>query len=206
RVLKVVRREGCAPPPPPRRGAGERRLRPLPGPLAAARPVLPLDEPLSNLDARLRDEMREEIRRLHRETGLTMVYVTHDQKEALSLANRIAVMQAGKLVQLGPPLELYQRPANRFVAWFLGDCSFIPGKTKDGTNAECAVETPLGILVGHVAGDVPKPGVEVVCAIRPQDLTLEPTAEATNRFEATVDQVSFLGEMTHVRVLAGEAK
>src|SRR5947209_7701134 len=78
--------------------------------------VLLLDEPLSNLDARLRDEMREEIRRLHAETGLTMVYVTHDQKEALALAGRIGVMQSGKLAQVGTPSEVYHHPANRFVA------------------------------------------------------------------------------------------
>jgi iron(III) transport system ATP-binding protein len=205
-ALKLVRMEGFGERRPTQLSGGQQQRVALARALVIEPRVLLLDEPLSNLDARLRDEMREEIRRLHRETGLTMVYVTHDQKEALSLANRIAVMQTGKLVQLGPPLELYQRPANRFVAGFLGDCNFIPGKVKDGTNTERAVETPLGILVGHATGDAPKPGVEVVCAIRPQDLTLEPMGEAPNRFEATVDQLSFLGEMTHVRLLAGEAK
>src|SRR5436853_5302221 len=116
---------------------GERRPNQLSGgqqqrvALARALAVEPraflLDEPLSNLDARLRDEMREEIRRLYKETGLTMVYVTHDQKEALTLADRLAVMQSGRLVQVGAPLDVYNRPATRFVAGFLGDSNFVPG-------------------------------------------------------------------------------
>src|SRR5207302_9999462 len=102
--------------------------------------VLLLDEPLSNLDARLRDEMREEIRRLHAETGLTMVYVTHDQKEALALAGRIGVMQSGKLVQVGAPAEVYHHPANRFIAGFLGDSNFLAGTVRSVGDGKCQVE------------------------------------------------------------------
>src|SRR5262249_4360538 len=204
RVLKVVRREGCAPPPPPRRGAGERRLRPLPGPLAAARPVLPLDEPLSNLDARLRDEMREEIRRLHQETRLTMVYVTHDQKEALALADRLAVMNKGRLIQVGTPADLYHRPANRFVAGFLGDATFIPGKIRTLDASGCPIESPLGNLLATTAQTMAV-GSPVLCTIRPQAWSVKaPSAKATtnaaasnvNGIAGTIEQLTFLGEMT----------
>src|SRR5205823_608977 len=113
--------------------------------------VLLLDEPLSNLDARLRDEMREEIRRLHDETGLTMVYVTHDQKEALALADRLAVMDRGRIVQVGSPGEVYERPATRFVAGFLGDANFIPGTLRRRAE-RWEVETPLGTLTAAADG------------------------------------------------------
>ncbi|MFQ6099185.1 MAG: ABC transporter ATP-binding protein, partial [Armatimonadota bacterium] len=89
--------------------------------------VLLLDEPLSNLDARLRLQMREEIRRIHREVGITAIYVTHDQEEALSMADRLAVMNDGRIEQVGTPREVYTRPANEFVAGFIGDTNFIDG-------------------------------------------------------------------------------
>src|SRR5207253_9609783 len=108
-------------------GGGQQQRVALARALVIGPRVLLLDEPLSNLDARLRDEMREEIRRLHGETGLTMVYVTHDQKEALSLADRLAVMESGRLIQVGAPLDVYNRPATRFVAGFSGDSNFVPG-------------------------------------------------------------------------------
>src|SRR6059058_5957216 len=98
--------------------------------------VLLLDEPLSNLDARLRLEMREEIRRIHAQTKITTIYVTHDQKEALSLADRIAVMRQGQIEQIGAPRSLYRAPANRFVADFIGETNWLPAEVlgqSDGT-------------------------------------------------------------------------
>src|SRR5207247_10834419 len=90
--------------------------------------VLLLDEPLSNLDAKLRLEMREEIRRIHAQTRITTIYVTHDQKEALSLANRLAVMREGRTEQMGDPRAVYRRPANRFVADFIGGTNWLPAQ------------------------------------------------------------------------------
>jgi iron(III) transport system ATP-binding protein len=203
-ALKLVRMEGFGERRPTQLSGGQQQRVALARALVIEPRVLLLDEPLSNLDARLRDEMREEIRRLHHETGLTMVYVTHDQKEALSLAHRIAVMQAGKLVQLGPPLDVYQRPTTRFIARFLGDCNFIPGRVKSCEGEQCALETSLGTLTAHVSSAQPKLGATLTCAIRPQDLALG--GEGPNRIEAVVEQVAFLGEMTHVRVLTGAEK
>jgi ABC-type Fe3+/spermidine/putrescine transport system ATPase subunit len=161
--------------------------------------VVLLDEPLSNLDARLRDEMREEVRRLHRETGLTMVYVTHDQKEALALADRLAVMDRGKIVQVGRPAEVYDRPANRFVAGFLGESNFLPGTLRAVADGKCIVETELGALEAVAPADGLKPGTAVICSIRPQALSLI-TGDGPNRIAGTVEQVAFLGELLEVRV------
>src|SRR5262249_6341903 len=127
KALKLVHMEQYVERRPTQLSGGQQQRVALARALVIEPRVLLRDEQLSTLDARLRDEMREEIRRLHRETGLTMVYVTHDQKEALSLANRIAVMDAGKIVQVGPPLDVYHRPASRFIAGFLGDSNFLPG-------------------------------------------------------------------------------
>src|SRR3954471_7539736 len=104
-----------------------------------------LDEPLSNLDARLRLEMRTEIRRICRSAGLTAIYVTHDQKEALSIADRMAVLNKGKIEQIGRPQDLYLRPGNLFVAGFMGETNLLPGKVVGGDGA-LEVETAIGRL------------------------------------------------------------
>jgi ABC-type Fe3+/spermidine/putrescine transport system ATPase subunit len=162
--------------------------------------VLLLDEPLSNLDARLRDEMRHEIHRLHEETRLTMVYVTHDQKEALTLADRLAVMDRGKLVQVGIAREVYDRPANRFVAQFLGDCNFLPGTVRESSEGSCVVQTAVGPLRG-VASSRQSEGAVVVCAIRPHALALD-GANVGNSIDARIKNLTFLGDLLHLDVIA----
>lgn len=201
-ALKLVRMEGLEERRPTQLSGGQQQRVALARALVIQPRVLLLDEPLSNLDARLRDEMREEIRRLHQETRLTMVYVTHDQKEALSLADRLAVMDKGKIVQVGPPLEVYQKPATRFVASFLGDSNFVPG-TLRSLSAPHTVDTEVGPLVGVPAGDRLESG-NVICSIRPQALMLlDGDAGAPNRIDGVVENISFFGEVVHVRVLAG---
>ena len=133
--------------------------------------VLLLDEPLSNLDAKLRLEMRDEIRRIHRETKLTTVYVTHDQQEALSLADRIAVMRDGQVEQLGAPQELLRMPRNAFVREFLGAASFVQGSIKTVVDAgHVTVATPAGDLLCSIDGQSVIPGQRVTCVIRPNDV------------------------------------
>ncbi len=200
KVLKLVQMPGMGDRRPGQLSGGQQQRVALARALVIEPRVLLLDEPLSNLDARLRDELREEIRRLHQQTGLTMVYVTHDQKEALTLADRLAVMQKGKLVQVGRPQDVYNRPATRFVAGFLGDSNFLPGTVRESRDGSCVVETPVGPLSG-VAGFTAGAGDRVVCSVRPFALAL---AEGNaNRIGATVDQVSFLGELVHLQVKAG---
>jgi iron(III) transport system ATP-binding protein len=220
RTLKMVRMEGFEERRPTQLSGGQQQRIALARALVIEPHVLLLDEPLSNLDARLRDEMREEIRRLHHETGLTMVYVTHDQKEALALADRLAVMAEGRLVQVGTPREVYDQPASRFVAGFLGDSNFLTGTLRAKEGSRYVVETAAGTVVGTRSGKALTEGSRVVCSVRPQSFKLdveggaasadestqvlapgEGVARPQNRIAALVEQVAFLGELVHVHAV-----
>lgn len=160
--------------------------------------ALLLDEPLSNLDAKLRLEMRNEIRRIHQETGLTMVYVTHDQKESLSLAQRVAVMNQGRVEQVGPPRELYHAPVNRFVAEFLGEVNLLSGRVLSvGPGREVVVETSLGRIHSQRGRPEISLGQQVICGIRPEAIHIGPALDTSGRnaFSAQVRARIYLGEM-----------
>ncbi|MBX3374692.1 MAG: ABC transporter ATP-binding protein [Phycisphaeraceae bacterium] len=156
--------------------------------------VLLLDEPLSNLDAKLRLEMRVEIRRICKDAGITGVYVTHDQKEALSMADRMAVLSAGRLMQVGAPRELYDHPRSCFVADFLGETNFIAvesvgARAPDGS-------TPLATAAGRLSTSRPLPaGVDrLVCSIRPEAIRLGPIDGSGNGLAGTLRSSIYLGE------------
>jgi iron(III) transport system ATP-binding protein len=169
-----------------------------------------LDEPLSNLDARLRMEMREEIRRIHDETGVTMIYVTHDQKEALTMADLIAVMSMGRVEQIGTPQSVYRSPANVFVATFLGDANLIPGELGEISAGAGTLRTPLGIFKGRLADAGMREGDKALCMIRPENIRLSgspagaPSGAAENRIPVTVNSVLFLGEAEQYLLKAGD--
>ena len=152
--------------------------------------ILLLDEPLSNLDAKIRVQVRGEIRRLQQALRITTVYVTHDQEEALSLSDRIAVMRDGRIQQVAEPKVLYERPANRFVADFVGTNNFIPGVCKERAAGGILVETPLG-LVHSRSEDGITAGTPCVLAVRPENVTLGSTGD--NVFEGRVIVASYLG-------------
>ena len=161
--------------------------------------VFLFDEPLSNLDAELRVEMRVEISRLHREIGATMIYVTHDQVEAMTLADKIVVLRAGRIEQVGKPLDLYRDPNNRFVAGFIGSpaMNFIGGVTEGGGKvAAKGLSTSVPLSVGLPGG-----GAEVTLGIRPQFLTVD-LGGSTHRVEMTeaLGGISFL----HLTAPSGE--
>src|SRR6058998_735581 len=151
--------------------------------------ILLLDEPLSNLDAKIRVQVRAEIRKLQQELGITTVYVTHDQEEALSLADRVAVMRDGQVLQLAPPKTLYERPANRFVADFVGTNNFLPGVCRGPTAGGVAVETGIGALCARPGA--PGPGAPCVLAVRPENVTLDGAGE--NVVEGRVRLAAYLG-------------
>ncbi len=158
-----------------------------------------LDEPLSNLDARLRLELRGEIRRVCKQFRLTTVYVTHDQKEALSIADRMAVMEGGRILQTGAPREIYRRPGCRKVAGFLGEADFIPGRVLSGGGGRAAVETALGRIDG-VLGDPtlpPKAGDNVTVSIRPECWVIGREAKAQNCIEGVIGGAVYLGDTAH---------
>jgi len=166
-----------------------------------------LDEPLSNLDARLRLEMREELRQIHRRTGITMLYVTHDQKEALSMAQRLALMNQGRVVQVGTPTSIYHHPASRFAAEFIGETNLLEAEVLGSEDGTVALRTPVGELV-CAGGDKARAGEKLLVSVRPEALALvtEPDDGASqNTFPAVIEDVTYLGETSQFVLRAGSA-
>jgi ABC-type Fe3+/spermidine/putrescine transport system ATPase subunit len=152
--------------------------------------ILLLDEPLSNLDAKIRVQVRAEIRKLQKDLGITTVYVTHDQEEALSLSDRVAVMRDGSVLQVASPKELYERPVGRFVADFVGTNNFLPGTCRELAAGRVVAETAIG-TVRASPGPRVGPGDRCVLAVRPENMALGAGAE--NTFEGRVVLASYLG-------------
>jgi iron(III) transport system ATP-binding protein len=169
-----------------------------------------LDEPLSNLDARLRLEMRTEIRRICKDFGLTAIYVTHDQKEALSIADRMAILEGGHIRQAGPPAEVYRRPVSRFVADFMGETNFIEGTVRTVQATVVVVETPFGNFEGMVPPGAWQPKVGDLCtlSIRPESWQLATSAAVRNGLAGRIRDRVYLGEMAQYEFAAagGELK
>ncbi|MDP2646972.1 MAG: ABC transporter ATP-binding protein [Desulfobacterales bacterium] len=164
-----------------------------------------LDEPLSNLDARLRDEVRQELKELVKRLNLTVLYVTHDQVEALSLSDRIAVMRDGLIVQEGTPSEIYLTPQETFVGTFVGKANLIQGVLVEKDGAMCRVKTDLGLLQGATSGVPVQKGDSVVVLIRPNIITAvtqKPAAE-TNVLEAELVDSTFTGALTECQTMCG---
>jgi iron(III) transport system ATP-binding protein len=196
-ALEMVRMSAYATRSPNQLSGGQQQRVALARALVVNPDVVLLDEPLSNLDAKLRLEMRDEIRRIHDEIGATMIYVTHDQKEALSLADRMAIMGIGEVCQVGDPRTVYTRPASPFVAEFIGETNFINGRIVSA-GAELWMETPVGRLCSTVVPSNPYAvGTDIVCCIRPESIRIEngPAAsEKINQIAARVTQIMYLGE------------
>jgi iron(III) transport system ATP-binding protein len=165
-----------------------------------------LDEPLSNLDAKLRLEMRMEIRRVCKEFKLTTVYVTHDQKEALSVSDRMAVLDGGRILQVGTPREIYRRPARRTVADFIGETNFIPGKLEASSAGRARVATAVGVLEGVFggAGAVPAVGSAVTLSVRPECWTLSAGRPAGNAVHGRIGKSIYLGENAQYDFVSGD--
>ncbi len=164
-----------------------------------------LDEPLSNLDARLRLELRAEIRRVCQEFQLTTVYVTHDQKEALSIADRMAVLDRGKILQVGTPREVYRRPRGRIVADFIGETDFIAGRIASAGSGRAIVDTAIGRFAG-VLGDAaaaPAAGAAVTLSVRPECWVLSREAPAENAVRGRIGAASYLGELAQYQLVTG---
>lgn len=162
--------------------------------------LLLLDEPLSNLDAKLRDTMRTEIRNLVKSLGITTLFVTHDQVEAIGMSDQIVLMKAGRIVQQGAPRDIYLRPNSVFTADFMGRSNLLPGVLEMG-GATARARTAIGPVSG-VAGPELAPGAQVMVVVRPQAILVAPATEAsgTNRFKARVDAMTFLGDVVETEV------
>ncbi|HEU4921891.1 MAG TPA: ABC transporter ATP-binding protein [Burkholderiales bacterium] len=205
RVLKVVALDEMADREATKLSGGQQQRLALARALVMEPSLLLLDEPLSNLDAKLRERMRFELKRLQRELGITTVYVTHDQSEALALSHSIAVMNAGRIEQLGSPREVYERPRNQFVADFVGTTNFIKGDVSgaDPAGGFYRIRSEIGELKARGVDSL-KSGEEVVLSIRPEDVELsERRRDGENVYQATVDQKVFLGEVVDFQVMIG---
>ena len=200
-ALEMVQLSGLEARPAPFLSGGQQQRVALARALAVEPKVLLMDEPLSNLDARLRETVRDEIKSLSQRLGITVFYVTHDQVEAMAIADNIAVMSYGKVLQIGRPQDLYDSPVNRNVAEFLGSINELEGRVDNGGH----VQTELGpVVCGRQLGQLRG---EVVVAIRPADIFLsaKPTG-VVNEFSARLVSQLFLGEIVAFDVMAGGRK
>jgi iron(III) transport system ATP-binding protein len=205
-ILELVRLGGLAGRTPFQLSGGQQQRVALARALVIEPTVLLLDEPLSNLDAKLRVEMRHEIKRIQKEFGITTVYVTHDQEEALSISDRIAVMELGHIRQVDSPVDIYEEPDNLFVADFIGSSTFIPGTVIQPNSGKIVVETPWGLKLNGRStqeGASLKKGDEVYIAIRPEDFKVRTPTEPHNTVPSTIESVVFTGRYYHVYANVG---
>ncbi|MFO0987213.1 MAG: ABC transporter ATP-binding protein [Alphaproteobacteria bacterium] len=208
-ALATVRMEGFERRPATRLSGGQQQRLALARALVMEPRVLLLDEPLSNLDAKLRESMRLELRRIQRSLGITTVYVTHDQTEALAMSDVVAVMENGRIVQQGDPRTIYSRPATRFVAEFIGSTNFVPGRI-----ARAGADALVEIEGGRLRCAVPEgldTGARVLVSIRPEDIAVRAAGAAAvagdgNRIAGRVVEQIFLGSLADHVIAAGGAE
>ncbi len=162
--------------------------------------VLLLDEPLGALDLKLRKEMQLELKTLQREVGITFIYVTHDQEEALTMSDRIAVMNRGKLLQVGNSSSIYENPNSRFVADFIGDTNFITGKVHSRNGDIISVELTSGVWVEAKSDQLISNGQSVTVAVRPEKMHIRSGTRLPNWFEGRVTSIVYIGTDTHYSV------
>jgi putative spermidine/putrescine transport system ATP-binding protein len=166
--------------------------------LAVKPQVLLLDEPLSALDAKIRISLREEIRSVQRSLGITTIYVTHDQEEALSMSDRIVVMNEGRVEQIGTPFEIYNFPRTRFVASFVGTLNILRGRVVDPATGRIAIDGQE-VVAGRGLADAKAGDIRSV-ALRPEAVTLQDQRADRNKLNGTIEEVSFLGSIVRIRV------
>jgi iron(III) transport system ATP-binding protein len=206
-ALRLVQLDHLADRKPNTLSGGQQQRAALARALAVGPKCLLLDEPLSNLDAKLRLEMRGEIRRICKSSGYTTVYVTHDQKEALSIADRIVLLKEGRIVQTGSPAQLYDKPCNSFVADFIGQTNLLRGTVIGETSEGRRVKTAIGALL--VASNGNAAAGEILISIRPEKIRLLSAGSTrsahANHLSATISENTFLGEASeHIVTIDGQ--
>jgi spermidine/putrescine ABC transporter ATP-binding subunit len=204
RALALIKLEGFGERRSDQLSGGQRQRVALARALVKQPKVLLLDEPLGALDKRLREQMQVELRALQQEVGVTFVFVTHDQEEALSMSDRIAVMSEGEVLQVDTPERLYERPVSREVADFIGTMNFVDGKVEEVDGGTISVDAgPLG-RVSAASGEPPRPvrGARVLIAIRPEKIAVsrEKPERPFNVVRGRVSAASYLGDRSHLRV------
>ncbi len=183
---------------------GERQRIALARALIKRPKVLLLDEPLGALDKKLREQMQLELRDLQKSVGITFVFVTHDQEEALTMSDRIAVMANGEVLQVSSPTGLYERPRSRFVADFIGSMNFFEGRVRKSDNGATVIDAgPLGEVNVATVGDASGVGTDVLVAIRPEKLKLhfEAPVDGANIIEGRMGPTAYLGDRSHFHII-----
>jgi putrescine transport system ATP-binding protein len=208
-MLKLVKLEQFAKRKPNQLSGGQRQRVALARSLAKRPKVLLLDEPLGALDKKLREETQFELMDLQQSLGLTFVVVTHDQEEAMTMADRIAVMSHGKVVQVATPAEIYEAPNCRFVADFIGDVNILDGNVSSAQSGIVEIAIESGFTVRTASGDIPSAGSRASLAIRPEKLRVSPRPPANasvNAAEGEIWDIAYLGDMTvfHVKLKSGQ--
>jgi len=202
-VLDLVDLEGLGDRTPDQLSGGQQQRVALARALVIEPDVLLLDEPLSNLDAKLRVEMRKEIKSLQKKLAITTIYVTHDQKEALAVSDRLAVMGMGKLIQVGTPLEIYRKPKNKFVASFIGLINLFYGRVLRILETNVWMRTNEGLEFVASSLDGVKKGMKVLVAVRPENIEVHPQGFAhhkRNTISGVVEGVEYLGDLSRYSV------
>lgn len=196
--------------PPAALSGGQRQRVALARALVLEPSILLLDEPLGALDLKLRKEMQFELKAMNRRLGITFVYVTHDQEEALTMSDRIAVMDNARVAQLGTPAEIYERPRTAFVARFIGESNFLSGKVGPTSNGHASVQRDDGSVFSLPADVAPSQGQPVQVALRPERIDLAPPdaprSGDVNGLPATIRHVVYRGEMLHIRLQLGDGQ
>lgn len=200
RILKLVHMEHLADRRSPQLSGGEQQRVALARALVTQPKVLLLDEPLSALDLKLRQQMRDELKQLQEQTGITFIFVTHDQEEALTMSDRVAVISEGKVQQIGTPTEIYERPKNHFVADFIGETNFFD-VTIEGINsgkATCVTSGGTRVVAEAIAGC--KVGDTVSLSVRPERIRFAAEAVDGDSLIGVIERPTYLGTDTHYRV------
>jgi ABC-type Fe3+/spermidine/putrescine transport system ATPase subunit len=200
KILELVRMTGMEERYPRELSGGQQQRVALARALVTEPTVLLLDEPLSNLDAKLRVEMQVEIKRIQRELGITTIIVTHDQEEAVSLADRVIVMNAGKILQVGKPREVFDRPGSKFVADFMGFSNFISGKVKSSDGEKtCIICSGRELILTGLDKPEFASGEEVTLSIRPENIFLA-DKNSENALTGVVKSVTYKGTTTRIEI------
>lgn len=196
-VVELLRLKGLEDRSPLQLSGGQQQRVAVARALAIEPQILLMDEPLSNLDAKLRIETRTELKKIQRELGITVIYVTHDQEEAMSIADRMGVMNKGQLLQVGSPREIYLFPRSLFVADFIGQATWVEG-TVSSKEELISIATPVGTIRGKFApGTDVEVGGKVIAVVRPEHVSLRQVDQA-NEVRARVTALSYLGSVTRV--------
>ncbi len=209
KVMEMLELDGMEKRRPDQLSGGQLQRVALARALVVEPPLLLLDEPLSNLDAKVRVEVRQEIRRLQKRLGITMIYVTHDQEEALVISDRIAVMNKGMIEQIGTPFEIYSNPQTPFVANFIGTTNPIEGRVLKKEDGIAVVEIGEGLSIKSQIDNKISQGQDVILFVRPEDIGIRvdnQPSKLLNDLEGNVLQVTFIGNMIRYRVEISQEK